>query len=42
MTEVWLNNFIMILWKVLLWHCDNKATVYFNPFSITKNNSIAG
>jgi len=27
---------------VLLCHYHNKATVYFNPFIMTKNNPIAG
>jgi len=27
---------------VLLSHCHNKATVYFNPFIMTKNNTNAG
>jgi len=27
---------------MLLCHCHNKATVYFNPFINTKNNPIAG
>ena len=30
MTGVWLNSFIKLMWKVLLWHCHNKASVYFN------------
>jgi hypothetical protein len=30
------------MWKVLLWHCHNKATVYFNPFIMIKNKPIAG
>jgi len=42
MTGVWLNSFIRLMWKVLLWHSHNKATVYFNPFIMTKNNPIAG
>ena len=36
MTGVWLNSFIRLMWKVLLCHCHNKATVYFNPFIMTK------
>ena len=32
----------MSMWKVLLWHCHNKATVYFNPFIMTNNNPITG
>jgi hypothetical protein len=38
----WLNSFIRLMWKallwqyeVLLWQCE--ATVYFNPFIMTKN-----
>ena len=27
---------------MLLWHCHNKATVYFNPFIMTKNIPITG
>ena len=50
MTVVWLNSFIRLMWKVLLlwqfevllWHCHNKAIVYFNSFIMTKNNPIAG
>jgi len=42
MTGVWFNSFIRLVWKVLLWHCHNKATVYFNPFIMTKINPIAG
>ena len=41
MTGVWRNSFIRLMWKVLC-HCHNKATVYFNPFIMTKNNPIAG
>ena len=25
---------------MLLWHCHNKATVYFHPFIMTKNNPM--
>jgi hypothetical protein len=31
-----------LMWRVLLWHCHNKAIVYFNSFIMTKNNPIAG
>jgi hypothetical protein len=34
--SIWINNFISPMWKVLLWHCHNKATHYFNPFIMTK------
>ena len=39
MRGVWLKSFIRLMWKVLLWHCHNKSTVYFNPFNMKKNPS---
>jgi len=42
MTGVWLNGFIRLIWRVLLWHCHNKAPVYFKLFIMTKNIPIAG
>jgi hypothetical protein len=37
MTGVWLNSTVK---SVIMTH--NKATVYFNPFIMTRNNPIAG
>jgi hypothetical protein len=31
-------NVLLWQWKVVLWQCHKHATVYFNPFIMTKNN----
>ena len=43
MTGVWLNSFIKANVKsVIMTVTCNRATVFFNPFIMTKNNPIAG
>jgi len=41
MTGVWLNSCIMLMWKVLFWHCQNKANL-FQPIYYDTNNPMPG